>query len=648
MSLWSKPVPSRSKSGHADALEQLFLEVPVGMALLQGGVVAVANRAFASLLGQPKEALPGRSLPALFGRQATLPSLPELGSVTFEVQAGQNDGKPLILALVITALEQGGGHVVSARDITAQRLSERELDAQREFLRKVIDTVPGFVFVKDWDSRFLLANDALARAYGTTSAEIIGKTDADFNHDREETEHFRDDDREVIASRKPKLILSEKVTHASGQVRWLTTVKVPIIDARGHCSSLLGVCTDITDLKTAEDSQGRLQEQMLQAQKLESLGVLAGGIAHDFNNLLLAILGSAEAALLESPPDSPVRSSVERIRTATLRAAELTNQLLAYSGKGHFVVETVNVNNLVRDMAELLEVTSGHRAELRFDFAAELPGVTADVAQLRQVVMNLITNAVEALPDGSGLVTLESGVRVLEHGEVTGPDGPLEAGEYVFLSVTDSGVGMDAATTAKIFEPFFTTKFAGRGLGLAAVLGIVRGHRGAIDVKSRPAAGSTFTILLPASDQAPRVPSRRLPHLSSAVGDGSRTVLVIDDEELICFTTRQLLELSGFRALTATDGSAALALFEDNEIDAVLLDLTMPIMPADKVLAGLRARRPGAKVVLMSGYDEQEIQARLGEAEIAAFLQKPFTLEQLNGTLNEVLGPAAAAARRNL
>jgi len=616
------------------------------MALLERGTIVLVNRAFATLVGQLPEALPGRALSALFGRQAGPDALPEVGTVTLELETWQSASQPVIIALSITALEDEGCHVVSARELTAQRTSERELGAQREFLRKVIDTVPGFVFVKDSSGRFLLANEALARAYGTTPAGLSGKSDADFNANREEIDQFLQDDREVISTRRPKQILSEKVTHASGEVRWLTTVKVPIVDARGECSSLLGVSTDITGLKTAEESQGRLQEQMLQAQKLESLGVLAGGIAHDFNNLLLAILGSAEGALLELSADSPVQGSVQRIRTAAMRAAELTNQLLAYSGKGHFVVETVNVNTLVRDMAELLEVTSGHRAELRFDFTKELPGVTADVAQLRQVVMNLITNAVEATQPGRAVVRLETGLRVLGPDEVTGPDGPLEAGDYVQLSVCDNGVGMDAATVAKIFEPFFTTKFAGRGLGLAAVLGIVRGHRGAIDVRSRPGRGSTFSILLPASDQAPRVPSRRLPHLSSAVGDGSRTVLVIDDEELICFTTRQLLELSGFHALTATDGRAALAMLDESDVDAVLLDLTMPIMPADKVLAGLHAKRPGVKVVLMSGYDEQEIQTRLGEAEIAAFLQKPFTLEQLNGTLNQVLGLDDAASKQ--
>jgi two-component system, cell cycle sensor histidine kinase and response regulator CckA len=643
MSLWPKPEALRRASSRTDHHRKLFSEVPVGMALLESGTIAEANRAFAELVGSAAEALTGQTLSQLFGLTSILESLPARGSVSLEASAV--NGRPRLLALTITALEGEAAHVVSARDVTIERGAQHELDAQRAFLRKVIDTVPGFVFVKDCDSRFLLANAALARAYGATVEEITGKCDADFNADHDEIEHFRADDREVIASRKPKLILAEKVTYASGDVRWVTTVKVPIVDGDGNCNSLLAVCTDITDLKAAEAAQTQLQERMLEAQKLESLGVLAGGIAHDFNNLLLAILGSAEGALLELPQGSKTLAGVMRIRTAAVRAAELTNQLLAYSGRGHFVVETLDLNALVSDMAELLNVATERRAELSFDFAGDLPGVTADVTQLRQVVMNLITNAVDALGECGGQVRLATGAVLVTEGEVSGRDGALPGGQYVFVRVEDSGAGMDESVLGKIFEPFFTTKFAGRGLGLAAVLGIVRGHRGAIDVKTRPGFGSTFTVLLPASAQTPRQPSRRAPQLANPPGGGSHSVLVIDDEELICFTTRQLLELSGFRALTATSGAEALLLFERDPADAVLLDLTMPTMPADEVLAALRARSPAVKIVLMSGYDEQEIQSRLGSAEIAAFLPKPFTLEQLNDTLKDVLGERSAENR---
>ncbi len=644
MSLWSKPAPAVGTSGRTALLERLFEHVPVGLLLSQRGVVVSANPAFAKLFGVAVVELAGRPLQSLFLVDGAAAPLPKTGSVTYQVQV-RRGGREAALGITITALDSEGTHAISARDLSRERESERELVNQREFLRKLIDTVPGFVFVKDWDSRFLLANRALAEAYGTTTANITGKSDADFNSDADEIEHFRNDDREVISSRRPKLILSEKVTHASGHVRWLTTVKVPIVDDLGNCSSLLAVATDITELKESQEAQVRLQERMLEAQKLESLGVLAGGIAHDFNNLLLAMLGSAEAALLQIASESPLGESIQRIRKAALRAAELTNQLLAYSGKGQFVVQTVDLNALVRDMVELLEVTTGRRATLEYAFAAELPGVTGDVSQLRQVVMNLITNAVDAIGEHSGVVKLQTGVRRLDDGELSAPEGPLEQGEYVFLRVSDSGCGMDAATVGKIFEPFFTTKFAGRGLGLAAVLGIVRSHRGAITVESRPGEGSVFTVYFPASDQAPRVPSRRVFSAGSSPQAGARTVLVVDDETLICFTTKQLLELLGYRVLTAADGSEALELFEreGGNVDAVLLDLTMPIMPADEVLSALRARHSTIKVLLMSGYDEQEIQNRMGTSAIDGFLQKPFTLEQLNSALQVAFQPPPEA-----
>jgi PAS domain S-box-containing protein len=621
------------------ALDGLFEHVPVGLVLLERGAVLRANPAFAALLGRAPEELVGRPLGDLVVVGSPIPELPRSGTVQLDCELHAADGRLSLVTIGITALSTPGLHAVSATDRTLDRVAERELFAQREFLRTVIDTVPGFVFVKDWDSRFLLANRALAEAYGTTPDAIVGKADVDFNPNAEEIEHFSHDDRQVIRTREPKLILSEKITRANGEIQWLTTIKVPVVDEKGNCTSLLGVATDITDLKRSEEAQARLQEQMLEGQKLESLGVLAGGIAHDFNNLLLAMLGSAEAALLEVSGDSPLQAPLQRIRIAALRAAELTNQLLAYTGKGHFTVETVDLNALVRDMAELLDVTSGHRAELRYAFSSDLPAVTADVAQLRQMVMNLITNAVDAMGDASGVVSLETGVSRVETGSLHGPDGPLEGGEFVFLRVADTGAGMDEPTLNRIFDPFFTTKFTGRGLGLAAVQGIVRGHGGAISVTSKVGEGSVFTVYLPSSDPSLRAPSRRVPAATPKPQGSTRTVLVIDDEPLICFTTRQLLELSGYDVLTATSGADAVELFgrEPARVEAVLLDLTMPGIPADEILAALRRKRSDVKVVLMSGYDEQEIKSRLHNAAIAAFLQKPFTIDQLNETLKRVL-----------
>ena len=325
------------------------------------------------------------------------------------------------------------------------------------------------------------------------------------------------------------------------------------------------------------------EEQMRNAQKLESLGVLAGGIAHDFNNLLVGVLGNASLALTELPDDSPARQFVKDVETSAQRAAELTRQMLAYSGRGKFVVESLSLSQVVREMTQLLGRVISKRARLSLHLREDLPPIVGDATQVRQVVMNLITNASDALLGEPGLVTARTGTvhadaRLLAS---TYLNEELPAGEYVYLEVTDSGVGMDTATRARIFEPFFTTKFTGRGLGLAAVLGIVRSHKGAIDVTSEPGCGTTFRVLFPASAAIAEVPLAR--NLMPAAWKGSGLALVVDDEETVRGVARHVLERSGFSTVEAATGEEALAICsaQQKSLRIVLLDLTMPGMSGE-------------------------------------------------------------------
>jgi CheY-like chemotaxis protein len=378
---------------------------------------------------------------------------------------------------------------------------------------------------------------------------------------------------------------------------------------------------------------------MQQMQKLESLGVLAGGIAHDFNNLLVAILGNAGLALMELPPESPARQTVLAIETAAQRAAELTRQMLAYSGKGRFVIERLNLSRIVEEMAHLLEVSVSKRAVLKYRFAPDLPAIEGDATQLRQVIMNLITNASDAIGDRSGVISISTGLMHADAAylKTAYMDDALPEGDYVYLEVADTGLGMDEQTAERIFDPFFTTKFTGRGLGLAAVLGIVRSHRGAIKLYTEPGRGTTFKILFPTA--GPAVPTPEEPVEAATTAPAVATILVVDDDETVRTVTRRMLEQSGYTVFQAADGAEALAIYRENQgaIDLVLLDMTMPHMDGEETFRELRRIDPRVRVLLTSGYNEQDATERFAGKGLGGFIQKPYRPQELLERIRSIL-----------
>jgi PAS domain S-box-containing protein len=384
----------------------------------------------------------------------------------------------------------------------------------------------------------------------------------------------------------------------------------------------------------AEERRLQLERTILEGQKLESLGLLAGGIAHDFNNFLTTIIGNVGLAMLEIPGDSELLPYLHTIETATRRAADLSRQMLAYSGKGRFIVSAMNVNELVKEMATLLHVSIGKQVRLQFNFDPDVPLVEMDATQIRQVVMNLIVNASDALGDQPGAITIRTGVIGADSQYMAGahlsPD--LPPGRYAFIEVADTGVGMDAATMARIFDPFFTTKFTGRGLGLAAVQGIVRTHRGMLKVQSEPGQGSTFRVLLPGVDAPAQEPAAALPPPSVY---GSGMILIIDDEPAIRQTVTHMLRRLGFQTLQAAESAGGLAALHKHgdAIVLVLLDMTMPGMNGEQTLAAIREQGIATPVVLISGYYQNESVSQLIASGAAGFLHKPFTLDELQATL---------------
>ncbi len=384
----------------------------------------------------------------------------------------------------------------------------------------------------------------------------------------------------------------------------------------------------------------RLEAQVLHAQKLESLGVLAGGIAHDFNNLLVAILGNADLARTDLPPGSQAADYLVDIETAARRAADFCRQLLAYAGKGRYQVELCDLNALCAELGRILEVTVSKRARLHYELATELPAVEADAAQLRQVVMNLITNASEALGAEGGTITIRTGARSCDAAYLAMVQGAeLVPGSYVFLEVVDTGSGMSEETRARLFDPFFSTKFTGRGLGMAAVFGIVRAHHGGIEIESALGRGTRVTILLPPKHGTVGVRAQ-LP----ATVKGGGVVLLVDDEETVRTVGRRMLERLGYRVILARDGAEALEQLRGHpEIFCVVLDLTMPVLDGVEAFAALREIRPTLPVILSSGYSEQEVASRFsGEPQaLAGYLQKPYQLH----AVQEVMARAEASLR---
>ena len=425
--------------------------------------------------------------------------------------------------------------------------------------------------------------------------------------------------------------------HRDGHLFW---VEVNLREVKlGPDDRLIVTVRDITDRKAAEEERLRFDRQIQESQKLESLGLLAGGIAHDFNNLLTAILGNIDLALLDIPHASTARDDLLTAMSATRRAAELAQQMLAYSGKGRFVIERVDVPTAIREIVQMLKASISKSADLRIRFPETLPEIEVDATQLRQVIMNLVINASEALENQPG--TIDISASVVEGQAAPAfrlwPHRPLPPGSYLCIEVADSGIGMPPDVLDKIFDPFFSTKFIGRGLGLPAVLGIVRGHKGAIQVDSVPGKGTTFRVFFPASPV--RASGASAPAPAPAARAEAGLILLVDDEPGVRETASKLLARLGFQVLCAADGGQAIALFRGQapRISGVILDLTMPNLDGVQTLAELRLIRADIPVIISSGYSEQDVLHRFAGMQLSGFIPKPYTLNGLHNTLTKNL-----------
>jgi PAS domain S-box-containing protein len=427
--------------------------------------------------------------------------------------------------------------------------------------------------------------------------------------------------------------------HKDGSRVWAEVNSQYYFDDRGEIAGVEGNVRNINERKKARQESDELIGQLQQAQKMESIGVLAGGIAHDFNNLLVAIMGNAELAMLDASEKGETRHYLEQIFKASCRGADLVGQMLAYSGQGRFAMGEQDLNTLIQDISELLASVIGKQVQLDQMLMQDLPKVYGDKNQLTQLIMNLMTNASESLQGRPGSICLSTGIRAMCREDFSSMYMPsdLADGDYVFVEVKDSGCGMDDETLARIFDPFFTTKESGSGLGLAALLGIVRGHHGTLAVNSQPGEGSCFTIYFPALTATG-------PGIAALPGDVATasprgTVLVVDDEEAVLEVSARMLESDGIRVLTACDGEQGVEMFRRHarDIAVVLLDLTMPVMSGEQAFHAIRAIRDDIPVLLSSGFSETEAVSRLSEYGLAGFVRKPYTRDTFLGEIHRHL-----------
>ncbi|MCC6409159.1 MAG: response regulator, partial [Planctomycetes bacterium] len=432
-----------------------------------------------------------------------------------------------------------------------------------------------------------------------------------------------------------------RVRDKHGATRWLYDITLVERDEGGAITHYVGYVLDRTERQHADEQRRGLEERLQQAQRLESLGVLAGGIAHDFNNLLVGILGNASLARERMERTDANRELVDSIEQAARHAGDLTHQMLAYAGKAYVAFQLVDLNALIAELAGLLRASVSKKATFELRVAPVAPRVVGDAAQLDQVVMNLVTNASDALGDAPGAIVLSTGETDLTSADVAELYGApnLGSGRYAYVEVSDDGCGMDAATRARMFEPFFTTKFAGRGLGLAAVLGIARGHRGGIAVDSSPGVGTRVRVYVPvAAADAPVSVARPK---EAPIAELPRTpVLVVDDEPAVQKLAARVVRGHGLQVLVASDGEQALELHARHgaEIGCVLLDLTMPKLSGAETFKALRERTPDLPIVVTSGYSESDALEQLDARNGTLFLQKPFTPADLVARLASALG----------
>jgi len=538
------------------------------------------------------------------------------------------------------AYPQKNGLSLFSHDITDRKEAERLLRESEERLRLAPEAARIGTWTFDLAKQKIAWSADVDQIYGLAPGTFAGTEEAflDLVHPQDRLEVRRIV--KLAIAQRSQCEMEFRYMHSGGETRWMLGRGRVYTDAAGLQIRLVGIAMDITDQK-------RNEEKLRHTQRLESLGILAGGIAHDFNNLLVGIIGHASLASDSLPAEHAARNHLQEIFHGGEKAAHLTRQMLAYAGKGRFVVDRLELSTLIRETERLVRSSILKNVDLRLDLKPDLPCIEADAGQMQQLIMNLVINAAEAIPtEQPGIVLVRTSVQSLDKPspgmQLMGQE--FVPGDYVVLDVHDNGIGMDEVTQAKIFEPFFTTKFVGRGLGLSAALGIVRSHKGALKVISSPGKGTTFQVLLPAVAESR---GKAQPENSAADLQGAGSVLIVDDESSVRKLAQAVLCKYGYTVLMAEDGFAAIELLRrtPRPVGLVLLDLSMPGMSTREAIQQIHRGWPTTRIVLSSGYDENEVLGRFRGLELDGFLQKPYAPAQLAERVKTALAHGAIGAR---
>jgi PAS domain S-box-containing protein len=563
-------------------------------------------------------------------------SLGNLGP--YEVMGLKKSGVEFPIEIRVKFLEYHGRKIRMAaiRDLTDRKQAEEALQESEARLRQVIDLVPHFIFAKDRNGRFILVNQAVAEAYGTTVEELIGKTDANFNPNKDEVEHFLKDDLQVMDIGQPKYVPEEKITDSKGNIRILRTTKIPFTLSMTKDDAVLGVSIDITKDKQAEEERRNIEAQLQQAQKMEALGTLVGGIAHEFNNVIGVIIGNTELSLHDVPDWNPAHYNLKEIKAASLRAKDVVRQLLSYLRKVDYKKKPMKVVPVVKDSIRFMRSTIPTSIDIRQNMQATADTILADPTQIHQIMLNLCTNAAHAMEGDGGVLEIEiQNVNLGEESVSIDPD--LIQGNYIKITISDTGQGISPEIIDRIFDPFFTTKEVGKGtgMGLSVVHGIVKSYKGAVSIESELGEGTTLSVFFPLTEEETVIESKTV----EVFPTGNEKILFVDDEELMVNMGKQILERLGYQVETKMNSVDALELFrsKSDQFDLVITDMAMPQMDGDKLVKEILKTRPEIPIILCTGFSEKVSEENAKELGIRAFATKPLIIQDFAVTVRQVL-----------